>query len=106
MSNFKQDITDNSFKANDMTPENIASAFNHIDYELKSIKKSIETSESRTQEKINSMMKDVKIWILGGLLAALVSGGLLSYVAANFVPRVQQPQATSQNSISRSSYNT
>lgn len=101
MSNFKQDVTDNSFKVSDVTPENIASAFNHIDYELKSIKNSIETLESRSQERINSMMKDVKIWILGGLLAALVSGGLLSYVAANFAPKALQPQVTSQNPSSQ-----
>lgn len=88
MSNFKQDITDNSFKASEMTPENIASAFNHIDYELKSIKTSIATLELRTQEKIDSMMKDVKIWILSAMVTALGTGILIPlavYVVKKFI---------------------
>lgn len=82
MSKFKQDVTDNSFKAVDMTPENIANAFNLIDRRFIEIDRRFVEIERRLDEMPDKIIKDIKLWILSLFTGVLVTGILIPIIVS------------------------
>lgn len=81
------DRTKQNFKAEEMTPENIANTLNSIDHEITQIKKDIDGLPDKIMDKM-------KIWILGGILSALVGGGILTYIGNALFSQYHQVEQT------------
>ncbi|MBX9867805.1 MAG: hypothetical protein K2Y14_12910 [Burkholderiales bacterium] len=61
------------YTGDDMTPENLACIINKIDDELEKI-------HTKIDHKINSSVKDIKVWVTTGVGGFLIGSGILTYI--------------------------
>lgn len=70
---FTAEKHEKSFKGDGMTPEKIASLFNEVEREFENVNR-------RLDELPSKIMNDVKIWVMGGIIATMITGIIVPVV--------------------------